>query len=50
MRKLFSFLLGGALLIGALGLQAGTASAAGRRHRHHRHHRHYRYRRNRLSY
>jgi len=40
MRKLFSVLVGGALLVGALGLQASTASAAARHHRHHRHYRH----------
>jgi hypothetical protein len=58
MRKIFSFLLGGALLLGAatLDLQTGSANAAGRNDRdnwrHHRHHRrHHRHRRlNKLSY
>ena len=57
MKKLFSFVLGGALLVGAatLGLQSGTANAAKHHDRydrnywhHHRHHRHYR--RNHLSW
>ena len=49
MKKLVSFVLGGALLLGSatLGLRSGTASARDRHdrnywkhHRHHRHHRH----------
>ena len=48
MKKLFSFVLGGALLLGAatFGLQPGTANAHDRhdrnywRHQHHRHHHH----------
>ena len=55
MKKLFSLVLGGALLLGAatFGLQSGTATARDRHdrdywHHHHRHHRHYR--RNRLSW
>jgi len=61
MKKLFSLLLGGALMIGAatFGLQSGSASAAERhdknywRHhkKHHHRHRHdRRYRKNKLSY
>lgn len=57
MKKLFSLVLGGFLLIGAatLGLQSGTASAAApsnNHHRHHKHHRHHRHhhRKNQLSY
>ena len=56
MKRLFSLVLGGALVIGAatLGLPAGSANAA-KKHdknywRHHRHHRHYRHRRDKLSY
>jgi hypothetical protein len=53
MKKLFSLLLGGTLLLGAatLGLQSGTASAAPhhKHHKHHHHHRHH-HRKNKLSY
>ncbi len=56
MRKLVSFVLGGALLLGAatFGLQSGTANARDRHdrnywHHHHRHH-HRHHRRNRLSW
>ena len=56
MKKLVSFVLGGALLLGAatFGLQSGTANARDRHDRnywrhHHRHH-HRNYRRNRLSW
>lgn len=61
MKKLFSLVLGGALLVGAatLGLQSGTANAAKHHDRydrnyrkhHHKHHRHNRnYRHNHLSW
>ena len=57
MRRLFSFLLGGVLLLGAatLGLQSSTANAAEhnkthRHHKHHHHHHHRHYQRNKLSY
>lgn len=57
MRKLVSFVLGGALLLGAatLGLPSGTANAAAKHHdrdywRHHHHRYHRRYRRNHLSW
>ena len=58
MRKLFSLVLGGALLLGAatLGLQSGTANAAKHHDRnywrhHHKHYRHNRhYKRNHLSW
>jgi Spy/CpxP family protein refolding chaperone len=61
MKKLFSFVLGGLLLIGAatFGVQTGSASAAdhhdknhwrnGKKH-HHRHHSHHRHHKNKLSY
>ena len=54
MKKLVSFVLGGALLLGAatFGLQSGTANARDRHDRnyrhHHRHHRHHRH--NKLSW
>ena len=57
MRRLFSFLLGGVLLLGGatLGLQSGTANAAEhnkahRHHKHHHHHHHRHYQKNKLSY
>jgi Spy/CpxP family protein refolding chaperone len=58
MRRLFSFVLGGVLLLGAatLGLQSGAANAAehDKAHRHHKHHHkhhhHRHYQRNKLSY
>lgn len=56
MRKLVSFVLGGALLLGAatLGLPSATANARDHdrnyRHHHHKHHKHHHYRRNKLSY
>lgn len=57
MKKLFSLLLGGALLLGAatLGLQSGTASAADQHnkhwnHHHKHHHHHHHHRKNKLSY
>ena len=54
MKKLVSFVLGGALLLGSatLGLRSGTASARDRHDRNHsKHHRHHRHRRhNHLSW
>ncbi|HKS08619.1 MAG TPA: hypothetical protein VJS13_03670 [Pyrinomonadaceae bacterium] len=58
MKKLFSLVLGGALLLGAatLGLQSGTANAAAKHHdknywKHHHHRKHHRhYKRNHLSW
>jgi hypothetical protein len=55
MRKLVSFVLGGALLFGAALLPSGTATARDRHDRnnwhHHKHHHHrHHYKRNRLSY
>jgi hypothetical protein len=52
MRRLFSILLGGALLIGGatLGLSTSSANAADH-HKHHRHHHHHhKHHRNKLSY
>jgi hypothetical protein len=57
MRRLISFLLGGAVLIGGatLGLRTGTASAADHhdknyRKHHHKHHRHHHKHKDKLSY
>lgn len=58
MRRLFSLLLGGALLIGGatFGLRSASASAADRhdknwnKHHHRHHHHHHRHRQNKLSY
>jgi len=58
MRRLISFLLGGAVLIGGatLGLRTGTANAADHHDKnyykkhHHKHHHHHHKHKNKLSY
>lgn len=55
MKKLFSLVLGGLVLIGGATLGLQSANAAARtdnhhKHHHHKHHHHHHYRQNKLSY